>query len=70
VKPTVELKQMSNPLPDFVANESGAAAVEYALITALVSVAVIAVFTTLGTNLANKFQETIEMLFQQGTHVF
>ncbi|MCT8268936.1 Flp family type IVb pilin [Afifella sp. JA880] len=39
----------------FVKDESGATAIEYGLIAALVSVVIIAVLTTLGTNLTSTF---------------
>jgi|HubBroStandDraft_2_1064218.scaffolds.fasta_scaffold875387_2 pilus assembly protein Flp/PilA len=41
----------------FFANESGATAIEYALIASLVAVAIVAALTTLGTKLANTFNE-------------
>ncbi|WP_414832247.1 Flp family type IVb pilin [Afifella sp. YEN Y35] len=39
----------------FVKDESGATAIEYGLIAALVSVVIIAVLTTLGTSLKSTF---------------
>jgi pilus assembly protein Flp/PilA len=39
----------------FIANESGATAIEYGLIAAGISVAIIAVVQALGTNLNNTF---------------
>jgi pilus assembly protein Flp/PilA len=39
----------------FVNDESGATAVEYGLLVALIAVVIITAVTTLGTNLANKF---------------
>lgn len=36
-------------------NESGATAIEYGLIAALIAVVIIAAVTTLGTNLSTKF---------------
>jgi len=39
----------------FVSDESGATAIEYGLIAALVAVAIIAALTTLGTDLKNIF---------------
>ena len=41
----------------FVANESGATAIEYALIASLIAIAIIAALTTLGTKLSNTFSE-------------
>jgi pilus assembly protein Flp/PilA len=42
-------------LKDFLANESGATAIEYGLIAAGISVAIITVVGTMGTNLNNTF---------------
>lgn len=42
---------MSNLFKRFTADESGATAIEYGLIAALIAVAVITVLTTIGTNL-------------------
>ena len=47
---------MSKIFARFVKEESGATAIEYGLIAALISVALIAGATTLGTNLNNVFQ--------------
>lgn len=41
----------------FVANESGATAIEYGLIAALISVVCIVAFTNIGTGLNNKFTQ-------------
>jgi pilus assembly protein Flp/PilA len=46
---------MTNLFARFVKDESGATAIEYGLIAALVSVAIIAAATTLGTNIGNTF---------------
>ena len=40
----------------FLKDESGATAIEYGLIAALISVVIITVLTTIGTNLTAKFQ--------------
>lgn len=40
----------------FLKDESGATAIEYGLIAALISVAIIAAATTLGTNLSTTFE--------------
>ena len=40
----------------FLADETGATAIEYGLIAALISVVIITVLTTVGTNLRTKFQ--------------
>lgn len=42
-------------LKRFFTNEKGATAIEYGLIAALVSVAIIAALTTLGSNLSTMF---------------
>ncbi|HWF65386.1 MAG TPA: Flp family type IVb pilin [Rhizomicrobium sp.] len=39
----------------FLANEDGATAIEYGLIAALISVVIIGVLTTVGSNLNTKF---------------
>ncbi|MDP2732450.1 MAG: Flp family type IVb pilin [Hoeflea sp.] len=47
---------MKNLLNRFVQDESGATAIEYGLIAALISVALITGATTLGNTLSNQFQ--------------
>ncbi len=47
---------MTNLLSRFVRDESGATAIEYGLIAALISVVIIGVLTTIGTGLSSKFQ--------------
>jgi pilus assembly protein Flp/PilA len=42
---------------NFFKDESGASAVEYGLLVALIAVVIITAVTTLGTNLAGKFTE-------------
>ncbi|HXQ15663.1 MAG TPA: Flp family type IVb pilin [Caulobacteraceae bacterium] len=42
---------MKNFVQRFLANESGATAIEYGLIVALIAVVIISAVTTLGTNL-------------------
>jgi pilus assembly protein Flp/PilA len=42
-------------LKNFAANESGATAIEYGLIAALISVVIITALTTVGSNLNTKF---------------
>jgi pilus assembly protein Flp/PilA len=41
----------------FIANESGATAIEYALIASLIAVAIIGALTTLGTHISSTFNE-------------
>ena len=48
---------MTNLFARFVKDESGATAIEYGLIAALISVAIIAAATTLGTNIGNTFNK-------------
>jgi pilus assembly protein Flp/PilA len=48
-------KRMKNLLKDFIADESGATAIEYGLIAAGISLAIIAVVNGLGTKLNTKF---------------
>src|SRR5205807_4126210 len=46
---------MTNLFSRFVRDESGATAIEYGLIAALIAVVIITVLTTIGTNLSAKF---------------
>ena len=46
---------MKNLLKDFIADESGATAIEYGLIAAGISLAIISVINGLGTKLNTKF---------------
>jgi pilus assembly protein Flp/PilA len=46
---------MQNLIARFVRDESGATAIEYGLIAALISVVIITVLGTIGTNLNTKF---------------
>ena len=46
---------MSKFLSRFVKDESGATAIEYGLIAALISVVIVGALTTIGTNLSTKF---------------
>jgi pilus assembly protein Flp/PilA len=48
---------MIKSLKKFVANESGATAIEYALIASLIAVAIILAVTNLGSKLQNTFNE-------------
>jgi pilus assembly protein Flp/PilA len=47
---------MNNLFSRFVRDESGATAIEYGLIAALIAVVVITALTSIGTNLSAKFQ--------------
>ena len=46
---------MKNLLNRFVADQSGATAIEYGLIAGLISVVIIGAITTIGTRLSSKF---------------
>ncbi len=48
---------MNKLVSSFVRNESGATAIEYGLIAALISVVIIGVLATIGTNLTKKFNQ-------------
>ena len=48
---------MIRPIKKFIANESGATAIEYALIASLIAVAIIVSITVLGSQLQNTFNE-------------
>jgi pilus assembly protein Flp/PilA len=50
-----ESRDMKKLLKDFIADESGATAIEYGLIAAGISLAIIAVVNGLGTKLNTKF---------------
>ena len=47
---------MQNFVTRFVKDESGATAIEYGLIAALISVGIITAASALGNNIANKFE--------------
>jgi len=46
----------------FLKDESGATAIEYGLIAALISVAIIAAATALGTSIADTFEDVTDAL--------
>ena len=48
---------MFNIIRGFLQNESGATAIEYALIASLVAVATVTALTTLGTDLSTSFAD-------------
>jgi pilus assembly protein Flp/PilA len=48
---------MIKSLKSFVANESGATAIEYALIASLIAVFIIGALSALGTKLSSEFTE-------------
>jgi pilus assembly protein Flp/PilA len=53
---------MSKIVTRFAKDESGATAIEYGLIAALISVVIIGVLSTIGTNLSNKFNDIADQL--------
>ena len=48
---------MKKVIASFIKEESGATAIEYGLIAALIAVVIIAAVSTVGSNLSNKFNE-------------
>jgi pilus assembly protein Flp/PilA len=48
---------MTDRIKAFIANESGATAIEYALIASLIAIAIITALTNLGTRLSTTFRE-------------
>jgi len=58
----VRSRDMKNLFTSFAKDESGATAIEYGLIAALISVVIIGVLTTLGGNLNSKFNEIATQL--------
>jgi pilus assembly protein Flp/PilA len=46
---------MKNTIKKFLREEDGVAAIEYGLLAGLIAVAIIAILTTMGTNLRNVF---------------
>jgi pilus assembly protein Flp/PilA len=57
-----EVDQMKSLFKPFVKDQSGATAIEYGLIAALIAVACIAAMQTLGTNLNAKFDKVATTL--------
>ena len=49
--------QTMRSLRDFLGNERGATAIEYALIASLIAVAIVGALTSLGTKLSSEFAE-------------
>ncbi|WP_454658830.1 Flp family type IVb pilin [Bosea beijingensis] len=58
---------MTNLFARFVKDESGATAIEYGLIAALIAVAAITAMTTVGTELIAKFTTISDTLKNAGT---
>ena len=53
---------MIRSIKSFIADESGATAIEYALIASLMALALVTVLTTLGTRLSSQFSEVSSAL--------
>jgi pilus assembly protein Flp/PilA len=53
---------MTKMIDRFAKDESGATAIEYGLIAALISVVIIGVLSTIGTNLTKKFNQIATQL--------
>jgi len=53
---------MYNSFKAFIGNESGATAIEYALIASLIALALVVSLSALGTQLANEFNEVSSAL--------
>ncbi|KDP93313.1 fimbrial protein [Brevundimonas sp. EAKA] len=51
---------MTKFISRFAKDESGATAIEYGLIAALIAVVIISILTTVGTNLDAKFKEVAD----------
>ena len=58
---------MKNLMNRFAKDESGATAIEYGLIAALISVVCIAVWTAIGERLAGRFGEVSDGLLKKTT---
>ena len=56
---------MKNLMNRFAKDESGATAIEYGLIAALIAVVCITVWTTVGTNLKARFEEVRDGLVKK-----
>jgi pilus assembly protein Flp/PilA len=54
-------------IKNFFKDESGASAVEYGLLVALIAVVIIAAVTTLGQNLSTKFDDVAKGVANAGT---
>ncbi len=53
---------MKKFVQSFLANQSGATAIEYGLIAALIAIAAISAMSTLGTNLSDTFGKVSDQL--------
>jgi pilus assembly protein Flp/PilA len=57
---------MTRLLSEFVADQSGAAAVEYGLVVSLISVTIVGVLAAIGLNLQAKIYEVADLLANAG----
>ena len=53
---------MLNKMKNFVSNESGATAIEYALIASLIAIALVTILGSLGSKLSTEFSEVSSAL--------
>ena len=58
---------MYRTLPRFIADEQGAAAIEYALVASLVSVALIATLILVGASLSDQVASVVEAIQTAGS---
>jgi pilus assembly protein Flp/PilA len=58
---------MMRLLWQWTADESGATAIEYGIIAAMISVAIIGVLATIGVNLVRKMQDVSDAIAEAGT---
>ena len=58
---------MQNFVTRFMNDESGATAIEYGLIAALISIGIITAATSLGTNISAKFQTVSDAISGAGS---
>ena len=54
---SISMKVMSNSLQRFIGDKSGATAVEYALLSSMIALVIIAALSALGTQLGKEFNE-------------
>ena len=60
------MKQLMNPIHKFLSDEEGVTAIEYALIAALIAIAVIVTVTLVGTQLNSVFKTICNALKGSG----
>ena len=59
---SIRIRVMSKSLQAFLGDDSGATAIEYALISSLIALVLIGALTALGTQLGNEFNEVSSAL--------